>query len=168
MDLIVESPALARWGENRYRCAIGRTGIIAAADKREGDGKTPIGRWIMREVFYRPDCIAKPATMLPVRALDSDDGWCDAPDDPNYNKFVRHPYKASAERLWRDDNLYDIIVVLGYNDKPVKPGMGSAIFLHVARPDFGASSGCITLRQADLLNVLRSADESSCVEVLKP
>jgi L,D-peptidoglycan transpeptidase YkuD (ErfK/YbiS/YcfS/YnhG family) len=168
MDLIVESPVSALWGDNRYRCAIGHGGMIAVADKREGDGKTPVGRWVMREVFYRDDRVAKPVTALPVRALDSNDGWCDASDDPNYNKFVRLPYKASAEHLWRDDNLYDIIVVLGHNDSPVRPGMGSAVFLHVARPDFSCSPGCVTLRQADLLNVLRGVGKNSSVEVLQP
>ena len=168
MDLIVESPVSARWGEDRYRCAIGKNGLILAADKREGDGKTPVGRWVMREVFYRADRIVKPDAKLPVRALDSNDGWCDASGDKNYNKLVKHPYPASAERLWREDGLYDIIVVLGHNDQPVRPGLGSAIFLHVARPDYSCSTGCVTLKQEDLLNVLRAADKNSAVEVLKP
>ncbi len=164
MDLIVKNPTTALWGNARFRCAIGRNGIIAADAKREGDGTTPAGRWMMREAFYRADRLPQPVTVLPVRALGPDDGWCEAPEDPNYNKLVRHPY-AGIDRMWRDDHLYDVVVVLGYNDDPVKAGMGSAIFLHLARPDFSPSAGCVTLQLEDLLAVLREADACSCVDV---
>ena len=165
MDLIVRTPHLALWSGREIRCAVGRNGIIAAADKREGDGKTPAGRWAMRQVFYRPDRLAKPETLLPVRALDPDDGWCEQPADPNYNKLIRHPYSAAAERMWREDHLYDIVVVLGHNDSPVMPGMGSAIFFHLCRPDYSPSSGCITLPLEEVLTVLRGADAGSHVDV---
>ena len=122
------------------RCALGRGGVAALAAKREGDGATPAGLWPMRRLFYRPDRIAAPATRLPSTALQESDGWCDAPADQAYNRAVKLPYAASAEHLWRDDEVYDLIVVLGYNDAPVIPGRGSAIFLHVARPDY-ASDG---------------------------
>jgi len=95
-------------------CALGRSG--RRVGKREGDGATPIGRFALREVFYRGDRVARPCTRLPVTALKVSDGWCDDPCDRNYNRRVRHPYSASAERLWRDDHLYDLVVVLGYDD----------------------------------------------------
>jgi len=163
MDLYVKSPNAAVWNGKTLRCAVGREGFISFAEKREGDGATPIGHWPMREVFYRPDRLTKPQTALPVRALQQGDGWCDSYEDPNYNRLVLLPYKASAENLWRGDDLYDIIVVLGYNDDPPVPGKGSAIFLHIGHPDYSPSAGCVHLSREDLLMVLREADRSSLV-----
>lgn len=168
MDLIVKNANTALWGDAHFSCAVGRGGVIAADIKCEGDGATPAGRWIMREVLYRSDRIKKPETALSMRALDPNDGWCEQPNDPNYNKLVRHPYPVALDRMWRDDHLYNIVVVLGYNDAPVKPGKGSAIFLHLARPDFSPSAGCVTLQQDDLLKVLREADATSCVDIRLP
>jgi L,D-peptidoglycan transpeptidase YkuD (ErfK/YbiS/YcfS/YnhG family) len=139
------------------RCALGPAGVVAAADKREGDGATPLGAWPLRRVLYRPDRRAPPATGLPVTALAPDDGWCDAVGDPAYNQAVKLPYPASAETLWRDDAVYDLIVVLGYNDQPVADGAGSAIFLHLARPDFSPTQGCVALASEDLEALLALA-----------
>ena len=137
----------------RRRCALGRGGVVG--DKREGDGGTPAGRLPLRRVFYRADRLpAPPATTLPVRALAPNDGWCDAPADPAYNRLVSHPYPASAERMWREDGLYDVVVELGWNDDAVEPGRGSAIFLHVARPNYGPTEGCVALALPDLLELL--------------
>jgi len=165
MDLVVTSSSQAVWNGKSYRCAIGRNGFIGAKIKKEGDGCTPIGRWIMREVFYRPDREKPPYTALPLLPIQPNDGWCDAPDDPKYNSLVTLPYKATAEKLWRDDHLYDIVVVLGYNDDPAVPGKGSAIFLHLARPDFSPSLGCVHLSRTDLLAILSEADAKSAVLV---
>jgi L,D-peptidoglycan transpeptidase YkuD (ErfK/YbiS/YcfS/YnhG family) len=145
----------ARWGDRIMRCALGSAGI--AADKREGDHATPTGLFAFRRVLYRPDRMAPPATGLPVSPLSAQDGWCDDPADPLYNRPVRLPYPARHERLWREDALYDLIVVLGHNDDPVVPGAGSAIFLHVARPDFGPTEGCVALDRENLLALLAEA-----------
>lgn len=163
MDLIVFADGRALWGERRFRAALGLAGI--SEEKREGDRATPVGAFLMREALYRPDRLGSPATRLPVRALAAEDGWCDAPEDPAYNHQVRLPYRASAERLWRGDHLYDLIVPLGYNDDPVIPGHGSAIFLHVARPDYSGTEGCVALALPDLLQVLAAADITSRVIV---
>jgi L,D-peptidoglycan transpeptidase YkuD (ErfK/YbiS/YcfS/YnhG family) len=163
MDLIVNHQGEARWGDHTLRCAIGRSGI--AATKREGDGATPQGRFAMRCLFYRPDRLARPVTRLASRAINPEDGWCDAPEDPAYNRLVRLPHPASAEPLWREDRVYDLIVPLGYNDAPIEPGKGSAIFLHLAAADYGPTAGCIALACDDLLRVVREADRESCVMV---
>lgn len=165
MDLHLLSSHEAEWNGQVFRCAIGRGGVEMPAEKTEGDGATPSGRWLMREVFFRADRLARPQTLLPCRPLGRADGWCDAAGDPRYNCFVTHPYPASAEELWRADGLYDLIVVLGYNDAPVVDGKGSAIFLHVARPDYGPSEGCVHLSRQDLLTVLRQAQEGSAVVI---
>lgn len=139
------------------RCALGPAGVVDAAVKREGDGASPAGAWPLRRVLYRRDRRAPPATALPASPMDPADGWCDAPADPAYNRQVRRPYPASAEPLWRDDPAYDLIVVLGHNDDPVVAGAGSAIFLHIARPDFAPTAGCVALAAADLEALLALA-----------
>jgi L,D-peptidoglycan transpeptidase YkuD (ErfK/YbiS/YcfS/YnhG family) len=164
MELVVDATGIALWRGERLRCAVGRGGV--RRDKREGDGATPVGTWPMRRLLYRADRLARPATALAAEAIASGDGWCDAPDDVSYNEMVELPYPASAERLWRDDGVYDLIVPLGYNDAPVVPGRGSAIFLHVARPDFSPTEGCVALAPADLLAVLAQAGPD-CRVVIK-
>jgi hypothetical protein len=139
-------------GGLRWRAALGRGGV--RADKREGDGATPVGVLPLRAVLYRADRVAAPACALPVRALRPDDGWCDDPGHTAYNRLVRLPFAASAEALWRDDAVYDVIGVLGWNDDPVRPRLGSAIFLHLARLDYAPTDGCVALAAGDLAQVL--------------
>ena len=161
MDLLVDRSGFAAWGSWRMRCGLGRSGI--SAQKREGDGATPVGVFAMRRLLFRPDRESRPATALPSAAILPADGWCDAPDDRAYNRPVHLPYPASAEQLWRDDHLYDLLVVLGYNDDPVVPGQGSAIFLHLAAPDFAPTAGCVALARDDFLTVIAAADPASRV-----
>lgn len=149
------------------RCAVGKAGAIPAAHKREGDNKSPLGVWALREVWYRPDVYPEgPRTALPVRATRPADGWCDAPGDPSYNRPVTLPYPASAERMWREDAVYDLVVILGHNDEPPVPGMGSAIFMHLARDGYPGTEGCIALARTDLEAVLAAAQPGDAVEIL--
>jgi L,D-peptidoglycan transpeptidase YkuD (ErfK/YbiS/YcfS/YnhG family) len=143
------------------RCALGRSGI--ARSKREGDGATPAGLWPLSHVLYRPDRLAPPQTALPVFSLTPDDGWCDDPADPAYNRPVKLPYASRAEAMWRGDGLYDIVVVLGYNLDPVVPGHGSAIFLHLARPDYAPTEGCVAVNRADMFDILRHSGPNSAM-----
>ena len=168
MDLIVSRDPDGAWraafGARDWRCAIGPAGVTA--DKREGDGATPLGCFPLRRLLYRPDRLAQPETLLPVAPLVPEDGWCDDPNDDAYNTQVRLPFAARHERLWRDDGVYDAIAILGYNDDPPQPGAGSAIFLHVARDDYPPTQGCVALALPDLLTVLREAGPGIrvCVE----
>lgn len=134
--------------------ALGRGGV--RADKREGDGTTPTGLLPLRKILYRPDREATPVCAVPVETISPPDGWCDDPGHRTYNQRVRLPIDGSAETLWRDDQLYDIVGVLGWNDAPVCPGLGSAIFLHPARGDFGPTDGCIALGINDLRYILKT------------
>jgi L,D-peptidoglycan transpeptidase YkuD (ErfK/YbiS/YcfS/YnhG family) len=143
---------VADWSAGPRRCAIGRSGI--AEKTREGDGVTPAGAWPLRNVLYRADRMPRPETALPTAPIEPDQAWCDVPGDPNYNRLVRLPYASLDERLWREDGLYDLIAVVGFNDAPVVPGRGSAIFLHLARPDYGATEGCVALSRDDLIEAL--------------
>jgi L,D-peptidoglycan transpeptidase YkuD (ErfK/YbiS/YcfS/YnhG family) len=147
------------FGPHRVPCALGRAGVKAL--KREGDMATPRGRFRLRSVFYNPERGLRPRTRLALRPLRAIDGWCDSPLDRNYNRRVSLPYGASAERLWRDDDLYDLIVVLGHNDAPRIRNHGSAVFMHVARPSFLATEGCVALRASDLKRVLRAISRRS-------
>jgi L,D-peptidoglycan transpeptidase YkuD (ErfK/YbiS/YcfS/YnhG family) len=144
-------------------CALGRSGQRAL--KREGDGATPMGRWPLRAVLYRADRVSRPHTRLPVRPIRPGDGWCDSSSDRNYNRHVSLPYPASAERLWREDRLYDIIVLLGYNDRVRVRGRGSAIFMHVASPGLGPTEGCIALQLRHLRCILEKARPGTLVRV---
>lgn len=156
-----------RFGGREYPCALGRSGIVE--NKHEGDGGTPAGHFPLREVRYRADRLEWPPTAIPVGETKRDDGWCDAPADPSYNRPVRLPYPASAEAMWRDDELYDLLAVIGYNDAPVVPGAGSAIFLHVARigsdGSYLATAGCIALELSDLLAVLAGCDLMTMIDI---
>jgi L,D-peptidoglycan transpeptidase YkuD (ErfK/YbiS/YcfS/YnhG family) len=137
-----------------FRCALGRAGVVPADRKREGDGGTPTGLLPLRRLHYRADRLKLPPSPLPRAPIAPDDLWCDAPTHASYNRLVRKPFDASHEEMWRADELYDIVGELGWNDAPVVPWQGSAIFLHLARPDYGPTAGCVALVRADLLEVL--------------
>lgn len=165
MEITVFPDGRLAWPGGTARCALGRGGV--RADKREGDGATPAGTCALRRVLWRPDRVAEPETALPALPIAPDDGWCDEPDDPAYNRPVRRPYPASHEELWRDDHVYDVIVVLGHNDDPVVPGMGSAVFMHVARPDWEPTAGCVALEIADLLRLLKDCGPETVLRVVE-
>jgi len=152
-------------GPRRVRCALGRAGVTPAALKREGDLASPLGVWPIRRVLYRPDQGPPPRTALPAAALAPDDAWCDAPDDKDYNRPIKLPHPASFERMWRDDRLYDIVVVLGHNDDPIRPYMGSCIFLHIARPGYAPTEGCVAVTREDLEELLALAKPGDAVEI---
>jgi L,D-peptidoglycan transpeptidase YkuD (ErfK/YbiS/YcfS/YnhG family) len=151
------------YGNLSFPCAFGRSG--RRVGKREGDGATPLGSFALRHAFYRPDRLPRPVTCLALCALGPSDGWCDAPTDRNYNRQVEHPYPASAERLWRDDGLYDVVVVMGYNDHPRIVGHGSAVFMHVAGPGLTPTEGCIALARPHLLRLLQAITPGTRIDV---
>ena len=153
---------LVRLGRDAWRASLGRGGVRAA--KQEGDGATPAGLLPLRRVFYRADRGAPPRCAVPAEPLAPADGWCDDPADPRYNRRVSLPYGGRHEALWRADGLYDLVGVLGWNDSPVARGRGSAIFLHVARPDWGPTEGCIALAEPDLRALLAAGLTAVLVE----
>ena len=144
----------------------GRSGAIAADAKREGDGASPLGSWLIRAALLRPDRMAAPTTALPWRWLRPDDGWSDDVGDPAYNRPVRHPHRFGAERLWRDDGAYDIIVLLGHNDAPPQARLGSAIFLHCAQPDGRATEGCVAIDRPALAAWLDHLQPGDRLEII--
>jgi L,D-peptidoglycan transpeptidase YkuD (ErfK/YbiS/YcfS/YnhG family) len=167
-DLLVEASAgasvgYARLGELEFRCALGSGGIVK--DKVEGDGCTPAGRFPLRTLFYRPDRVRALTTALPSRPLSPADGWCDDIDDAAYNRLVALPYPARHETLWREDHLYDLVLVIGHNDDPAVPGKGSAIFLHLAHADYRPTEGCVAFSRADFMTLLASLRPETMVAI---
>lgn len=152
-------------GDSEVRCALGRGGVTPAAAKVEGDGKSPAGVWAIRRVLWRPDRGRAPATAFACDAIRPDDGWCDDIADAQYNRPVTLPYPARCETMWREDELYDIVVILAHNDSPPVPGKGSAIFLHCAKPGYPPTEGCVALARADLEALLAVAKPGDAVEI---
>jgi len=137
-----------RLGGRAIPVALGRGGI--GFDKREGDGRTPAGRWRIVRLLYRADRGPRPITRLPARPIAPSDGWCDDPQDRRYNQPVHLPIAASHERMAREDGLYDLVLVLDHNTRPRIKGRGSAVFIHAARPGFTPTQGCVALAPRDL------------------
>lgn len=139
-------------GGKTYRIAIGKGGF--AAKKSEGDHATPLGEFTLRECWFRADKLGAPKTGLPLREIQKRDGWCDDPQHADYNRHVKLPFGASHENLWREDDRYDLVIPLGYNDNPPVAGLGSAIFMHIAEENYGGTEGCVALAKDDLLEIL--------------
>lgn len=135
----------------RFQCALGKEGV--APKRGEGDNITPVGTFVLRMVFFRPDRITVTTGLL-AQAMTESDGWCDYPSDAAYNTHVTLPHPDSHEKLWREDNIYDVVVPVGYNDDPVVPGAGSAIFMHLAREGYTPTAGCIAFAREDMLTIL--------------
>ncbi len=166
MEIQVRPSGFVEWGKKRVRCALGRAGVTP--NKREGDHATPAGRYALREVLYRADRLEPPLSPLPCRPVATNMGWCDDPAEAQYNTLVFLPHSGRHEELWREDAVYDVIVVLGYNDRPPVPNRGSAIFMHVARPDFAPTEGCVAMALSDLVDLLADCEPESFVNVNRP
>lgn len=145
-------------------CALGRSGTTRT--KREGDGASPVGRFPLLGGFYRPDQGLRPRSLLPLKPIRPQDGWCDDPADRRYNRPVRRPYPASHEAMWRHDRVYDVVLDLGWNRGPILRGRGSAIFLHLARPGFEPTAGCIALAPGSVRRFLERIGPRTRVEIV--
>lgn len=154
-----------RYGHMVFRAALGGRGVRTV--KREGDGAAPLGSWPILWAYYRPDKVRHPKTGIPLHPIRQDAGWCDEPEDRNYNRPVGLPYKASAERLWRDDGLYDLVVVIDYNLRSRSKGRGSAIFMHAAHPAWDPTAGCIAISLGHLRQLLAALRPRTSVAVGK-
>ena len=147
-------------GPLAFPVALGRGGILA--NKREGDGGTPRGRFRLVRLWWRPDRGGRPRTLLPARPIARDDAWCEDPSDRRYNR----PIKASSgDHLWRDDALYDLMIELDHNTRPRIAGRGSAVFVHVARPGFAPTAGCVALEKSRLRRVLARLGPRTVIDI---
>ena len=162
-NIHVQAPEFLVFQGKNYRCVLGKNGVTK--NKQEGDGATPLGSFRLREVLYRPDRLKEPKTNLPISALHPEDGWSDDPEHPDYNTKIALPHPGRSESLWRNDGVYDLIVVIGYNDNPPQQAKGSAIFMHIAKKDYSPTEGCVALKRADLLEILETLAPDGKIEI---
>ncbi len=156
--------AIIAVGSLNFQAAIGESG--RAALKHEGDGATPIGSLKLIGGYYRADRVRSLMTALPMRPIRPNMLWCDAPDHPCYNRLVSTPFAHSHERLYRDDSLYDICLVMDWNVSSRRRHRGSAIFFHLVRPGYMPTEGCIAVKLADMIKLLKLMTKSMVVRVL--
>ena len=148
----------------KVKCAIGKRGITSK--KVEGDKCTPRGRFKLKYIFYRKKRVKNIYSKLKLISIDKNFGWCDDINSKFYNKFIKFPFKYRAEKLYRKDNIYDIIVVISYNQNPVRKGRGSAIFLHVAKKNYAPTLGCIALLKNDLKHLISIINKNTYIKIL--
>ncbi len=155
MNLLVKNNFLYT-ARDTLRCAIGRNGLTK--NKIEGDMCTPVGEFKFDKIYYRADRLDKLNFLIPSHSIDADDGWCDDPSSKLYNQFIKFPFNESAERLHRDDGLYDLICVISYNTDPIVARKGSAIFLHICKPNFESTEGCVAIEKSKLIEISQEID----------
>ena len=146
----------------KFKCAIGKKGI--SYKKKEGDLITPKGQFKIKYILYRNDRV-KISTKLKKKVIKKNMGWCDDPKSKQYNKLVKLPFFFSHEKLYKKENTYDIILVLDYNMNPIIKNKGSAIFIHVAKNNFIKTAGCVAIRKADLIKLIRKINPNSEVKI---
>ena len=162
MNLLVQNNYLHS-DLGRFVCAIGRAGLTT--NKIEGDHKTPVCEFKFKKIYYRKDKLGEMTFKIPFVIIGENDGWCDDPKSKLYNQHVQFPFDSSAEKLFRDDDLYDIICVLNYNTNPIVPGKGSAIFLHVAHKDYRGTQGCVALSKNHLLEIAPQINKDTIIDI---
>jgi L,D-peptidoglycan transpeptidase YkuD (ErfK/YbiS/YcfS/YnhG family) len=151
-------------GGSQVPVALGRAGILA--NKREGDGGTPRGRYRLVRLWWRPDRASRPRTFLPIRPIGKHDGWCEDPTNRLYNRPIRMPEGAPGDRLWRADRLYDLIIEIDHNSRPRVRGRGSAVFIHVAREGLKPTAGCVALPAPRLRRLLERIGPNTRLVIL--
>ena len=162
MHIIIKNRKLI-FRDYKVKCAVGKRGINNK--KKEGDLKTPIGSFKIKDIFYRKDRVNNLKTKIKKKIIKKNMGWCDDPKSPRYNKLIRYPYKYTSEKLFRSDNIYDIILVLDFNMRPIKKNKGSAIFIHIAKKKFKPTKGCIAVRKVDMKKIVASINYNTKVKI---
>ena len=154
--IIVNKSRVLKYKNLKFKCALGEAGI--GKKRKEGDNITPKGSYKLLKLFYRSDRIPNFKTVLKKKRINKKMGWCDDVNNKNYNKLIKLPSSFSHEKLFRKDNIYDLIIPINYNTKKIVKGKGSAIFLHVAKKNYEPTRGCIALKKKDLILLLKNID----------
>ena len=162
MELLVINNHLFVEGR-QMQCAIGLNGLTE--NKQEGDLSTPMGTFHFDKIYYRADRLGNKEFIIDSSKISKNDGWCDDQKSDLYNQYIRFPFQESAEHLYRDDHIYDIVCVLNYNTSPIIPGRGSAIFLHIAKPGFLGTEGCIAIEREELIEIATNLTTNSTIEI---
>ena len=162
MKLVVKNGFLT-YQNYKYKCSIGYNGLTN--NKSEGDGCTPIGTFKINKILYRPDKINNYKFNLDSEIIEKKNGWCDDIESDLYNQKINFPFNQSAEHLYRNDDLYDIVCVIDFNLNPIIKGKGSAIFLHVASDDYSPTHGCVAIKKDELLKLSINLDIDSTITI---
>jgi L,D-peptidoglycan transpeptidase YkuD (ErfK/YbiS/YcfS/YnhG family) len=152
--IIVNKSGVLKYKNLKFKCALGEAGI--GKKRKEGDNITPKGSYKLLKLFYRSDRIPNFKTLLKKNKINKKMGWCDDSNNKNYNKLIKLPCSFSHEKLFRKDNIYDLVIPINYNTKKIVKGKGSAIFLHIAKKNYEPTRGCIALKKKDLILLLKN------------
>ncbi len=163
MHILIKNKSLT-YNDYKVKCSVGKRGI--GVKKREGDLITPIGTFKITKLLYRKDRVKNLKTCLKKTIINKKMGWCDDARSKSYNKLIRSPFKFTFEKLFRKDNMYDILLVLNFNMSPIKKHKGSAIFIHVAKNNYKKTKGCIAIKKKDLIFLLRKIDKKTKVKII--
>ena len=161
--IIINKSSYLKYKNFRFRCALGKAGI--GKKKKEGDNITPKGLYKIVKIYYRKDRIKKVSSKFKLIKITKNIGWCDDPNSEKYNKIVNLPTKYSYEKLYRKDNVYDLILVLNYNMSPVIKKKGSAIFIHVAKKNYQSTQGCIALKKNNLMKLISKINKNIKIKI---
>ena len=150
--IIINKSGYLKYNDIKFKCALGKSGI--GKKRIEGDNITPKGTFKIIKIYYRKDRIKKINSIFKLIEIKKDMGWCDDPESKKYNQLIKLPSKYRHEKLFRNDRIYDLIIVLNYNMSPVIKNKGSAIFIHIAKNNYNKTKGCIALKKKDLIEII--------------
>ena len=162
MHILIKNKKLS-FNNYKVKCSVGKRGI--GVKKREGDQITPKGKFKIKYILYRKDRVPNLKTKLKKMVINKNMGWCDDPKSEFYNKLIKLPFKYNFERLYRSDNIYDIILVLNFNFNPVKKNKGSAIFIHIAKRNYKSTAGCIAINKKNLKKILKKINKRTLIKI---
>ena len=162
--IIVKKTGYIVFKESKFRCSFGKNGI--GIKKKEGDGITPRGIFKLTKIFYREDKVKNIKTRINKFKIKKNMGWCDDPKSKFYNKLIKLPSKLGHEKLYRKDNIYNIVIVLNYNMDPIIKNKGSAIFIHVAKKNYKETQGCISLKQEELIKLIQIVKRNQKIRII--
>jgi L,D-peptidoglycan transpeptidase YkuD (ErfK/YbiS/YcfS/YnhG family) len=161
--IIIKETGYLQYKNLKFRCALGKAGI--KKKEKEGDNVTPKGIFKITSMYYRPDRIKNIITAIKKIKIKKNIGWCDDPDSHFYNQQISLPTKFNHEKLYRNDNLYDLVLVLNYNTNPIIKNKGSAIFIHIAKKNYKKTKGCIALKKKHLIELISKIKKNTQIKI---
>ena len=163
MHILIKNKSLT-YNNYKVKCSLGKRGI--GIKKKEGDLITPKGSFKINGILYRPDKVKNLITKLRKKMINKKMGWCDDPKSKKYNQLIKLPFKFNFEKLYRSDNIYDIIFILSFNTNPIIKNKGSAIFIHIAKKDYSPTKGCVAIKKNDIKKLAREINRNTIVKIL--
>ena len=154
---------LLLYKDYKLKCSVGKSGI--RSQKKEGDFATPKGKFKLGLLYYRKDRIKLPKCKIIKKIIKKNTGWCDDSKSRKYNREISFPFKYRAEKLYRKDKIYDLLIVIKYNYKPTIKKKGSAIFLHLADKKYKPTKGCVAIAKKDFMKILPFINKKTKISI---